>query len=79
MLYVFFVCILILCALIGIAVALGIGQSGPSDAWLNENGDHEYYERAIIKKKKFINENPNVSPKDIRTFKNIFYFFNRKS
>lgn len=44
-------------------------------SYLNENGDHIYYERSIIEKKEFLKTHPNA--KDVRTLRAIFHCHKR--
>lgn len=40
--------------------------------FLDSDGDHYYYERAIIKKKAFLKDNPKISPQQLRTWRRLF-------
>lgn len=46
-------------------------DSERDSSYLDENGDHIYYERSIIEKKKFFKTHPNA--KDVRTLRAIFH------
>lgn len=72
--YVFLVCIIILIVLICITTAYGLSKKERKnnfDDFLDENGNHRYYERSIIRKHKYIKENPDVDPQEIRSFKRL--------
>lgn len=40
------------------------------EAFLNKDGDHCYYDRGLIEKKKFKKEHPDI--KGVRTFRRLF-------
>lgn len=68
--------VLIIIAVAAILIVLGLyfrrnPDQNNDSAYLDENGDHIYYERSIIEKKKFIKENPEAKGK-VRTFKALF-------
>lgn len=46
------------------------------EIFLDESGDHTYYERAIISKKSYLKAHPNVSARSLRTLSSLF---NRKN
>lgn len=48
----------------------GNDEVGKEDLY-DENGNHIYYDRSIIKKNKFIRENPSVSPQYLRSFRRL--------
>ena len=44
-----------------------------SDAeFIDENGNHIYYERSLIEKKKFHQQNPDIPFSSLRTFRRLF-------
>lgn len=68
--------VLIIIAIAAILIVLGIyfkrnPDQNDDSSYLDENGDHLYYERSIIEKKEFIKENPGAKGK-VRTFKALF-------
>ena len=70
--------------LLGLAITLAIilyvrkHDSVPDihrTAFLDVDGDHSYYDRAIIEKKCFHHRHPNVKPSELRTFRRLFSLF----
>ena len=51
-----------------------IWKSDPNE-FIDSNGDHVYYERAIIEKKLFKDLNPEVPPTSLRSFARLMTFF----
>ena len=53
-----------------------------SENFLNEDGDHEYYDRSLIEKKNYFKKHPDKSRKEVRSIKNLIrelYNINRKT
>jgi len=70
--FIIFMLVLIVLAVILLA-ALGMahGSGKVSDRqYLDDDGDHIYYDRASIEKKTFARNNPGV--RDVRTFRRLF-------
>lgn len=70
--FIIFMSIILLLAIL-VMIAAG-GRSGSSESdnapFINEDGDHVYYDKGLIEKKRFAKEHPEV--KDVRTFKRLF-------
>lgn len=65
--------LVMLAIVLAIALAVAICNSGSHSQddttdkeYLNEEGDHTYYERSLIEKKEYARRHPNI--KDIRRF-----------
>lgn len=43
-----------------------------ADDFRNDQGNHVYYDRSLIRKQKFIKDHPDVNPDDVRSFKRLF-------
>lgn len=70
---IFLIIILLFAVVIGIAVALR-GQRGRGDfdsQYLDEEGNHIYYDRSLREKRAFARQNPQEEGK-LRTFKRLF-------
>lgn len=50
--------------------ARGRGDKADENGFLNSDGDHIYYDRSLIEKKRFQREHPEA--KEVRTFRRIF-------
>ncbi|MDE6022164.1 MAG: hypothetical protein K2G13_01550 [Muribaculaceae bacterium] len=66
-----------LAIVLAIALAVSICKSGSrfqneyqDKEYINEEGDHTYYERSLIEKKEYARRHPNI--KDIRRFSRLF-------
>ncbi|MCH5243050.1 MAG: hypothetical protein J1F67_11660 [Muribaculaceae bacterium] len=64
---VFVVCIAILIILLVVIPLSFYKKNDDNNEYLDENGNHRYYDRSIIEKEDFIKNNSKVSPKDLRT------------
>lgn len=73
-----FLIIIIISVLILALILLFIskGTNSHDGDFINEEGDHSYYDRHLIEKKEFNRRNPEI--KDIRTFKRLFKRKSRK-
>lgn len=72
--YVFVVCILLLAVIIALSVILmHRGEDSLSDnEFRDEKGRHVYYDRSSIKKDEFMEENPGVARREMRSFHRLF-------
>lgn len=48
------------------------------NAYRDEKGRHSYYDRSIIEKDEFLKQHPNMKQDDLRSFKRLFKFLNKK-
>jgi hypothetical protein len=70
-LIVFILIILLLALLLTMAVFLRGKRNRVDDSqYLDEEGDHMYYDRSRIEKREFARNNPGV--KDVRSFRRLF-------
>lgn len=68
-LFIFIICIFLLTLLTGlISIAL---QKNKDEDIRDDQGNHPYYERSIIEKEQFKKNNPEVSDKEIRSFRRL--------
>lgn len=69
---IFIVFLLIVIILLSVVMAVVEKRKGSYDDsyFINEDGDHVYYERSIIRKKDFAKKHPDV--KGVRTVKRLF-------
>ena len=79
-LYVFFICLLLLVVAFFIVLLLAKAHSlyEKETEFIDENGDHEYYERSIIEKKRFHKLHPEIPEHDLRTIHRLFSFLQLK-
>ncbi len=63
----FVICIIILLPLL---FFVNRGKPEREEGFLDEEGDHSYYDRHLIEKKEFKRRNPDV--KDVRSLKRLF-------
>lgn len=70
--YVFLVCILILVVLIAIASMFAEKDSESDGEYRDEKGRHIYYDRSLIEKEEFRKQHPEISNKEIRSFRRLF-------
>lgn len=83
----FFLAFDILLLIICITVDIGVYardhlfEPDPShDDFLDDDGNHSYYERSLIRKEKFLRNNPDVKESDIRNWRKLLrLFFPQKS
>lgn len=47
-------------------------DSEEREPFIDDDGNHIYYERSIIEKKEFLKENPEVNEEELRTFSRLF-------
>ncbi len=68
----FIIAIVLLVGLAGLAVAFSDERKIDEidKQYINEDGDHVYYDRRLIEKKKFAKAHPEV--KDVRSFRRLF-------
>lgn len=68
---IFLIVIFLLAVLVTVAAALrSRHEADDSDPYIDENGNHVYYNRSIIEKERFRRQNP--AERDIRTFRRLF-------
>lgn len=68
---IFLIVIFLLAILVTAAVALHSRRDADeSEQFLDENGNHVYYNRSIIRKEEFVRKNPGV--KNLRSFRRLF-------
>ena len=68
---IFMIIILLLAVLLMIAVGSRNGDDERINSqYLNEDGDHSYYDRGLIEKKEFQKRHPEI--KGVRTFRRLF-------
>lgn len=68
---IFLIVIFLLAVLVTVAAALHSRRDEDAeDLFLDENGNHVYYNRSIIEKDRFRRQNP--AERDIRTFRRLF-------
>ncbi len=70
--FIIFMSIILLLAILVMIAAGGRSGSDESDnaPFINEDGDHVYYDRGLIEKKKFQKRYPEI--KGVRTFRRLF-------
>ena len=74
-LYVFIICIILLAVILALTVIFIHHHSTESnDEFLDEEGRHIYYDRSRIEKEEFLQKNPEMSPKEVRSFQRLFHF-----
>lgn len=67
-----FLLITVIIALVMIGVATSRKETRDLDSqYIDENGDHVYYDRSLIKKKHFLRLHP--GDKGLRTLRRLFY------
>lgn len=68
---IFMAFILLIAGLLMIVVGSRKGDDeGSETSFINEDGDHAYYDRGLIEKKEFHKRHPEI--KDVRTFGRLF-------
>ena len=68
---IFLIVIFLLAVMVTVAVALRSRREAEGDdPYLDENGNHVYYNRSIIKKEEFRRQNP--GERNIRTLRRLF-------
>ena len=67
---VFAICIIILLIII-FFIPLSHKNKDSEEEFLDENGNHIYYERSLIRKQRFIRKHPEIKPQDLRSFKRL--------
>lgn len=67
-----FLLIVVIVALVMTGVAMSRHEEGDIDSqYIDENGDHVYYDRSLIEKKDYMRRYPD--DKNIRRLRNLFY------
>lgn len=62
--------ILLMALMLMLAVSSRKDNSRYDDPFVNEEGDHSYYNRGLIEKKEFHRRHPDI--KGVRTFRRLF-------
>lgn len=65
-----FMLVIFILAIILIVIVKSSKHIGANENFLNEEGDHLYYDRSIIEKKEFAKKHPDV--KNVRSFSRLF-------
>ena len=75
--YVFIVClILLILAFLVTQITIESHHNDDKDTdFLDEEGDHKYYDRSIIEKKNFSRRHPEISDDEVRSLRRLFNFF----
>lgn len=68
----FILAIVLLVLLVGLAVVFADRKTNDEidKQYINEDGDHTYYDRSLIEKKEFAAQHPEV--KDVRSLRRLF-------
>ena len=68
---VFAACIILLLILLVVIPLTFVSKSDGSEKFIDENGNHAYYERSIIEKENYLKDHPNEKMRELRSIRSL--------